>query len=115
MKMTEAVIHPLRDQVLCEKLDEEQITDGGIEIPEIARGGVPLHRVLAVGPGEFLQDGKIREPRVKPGDLVIVKGIAMQGVVVNLLMLTYPGHPGKRCLVAEKDIVAIVAEPGSVN
>ena len=62
---------PLHDRVVVKRLEEEELTAGGIIIPDTAQEKPVEGKVLAVGPGLRAEDGKITPPDVKPGDRVL--------------------------------------------
>ena len=64
-------IRPLHDRVLIQRVAEEQKTKGGIIIPDTAKQKPAEGKVVAVGTGRVLEDGKIRALDVKKGDRVL--------------------------------------------
>jgi chaperonin GroES len=64
-------IRPLHDRVLIQRVAEEQKTKGGIIIPDTAKEKPAEGKVIAVGSGRVLEDGKIRALDVKKGDRVL--------------------------------------------
>ena len=64
-------IRPLHDRVLIKRVEEEQKTKGGIIIPDTAKEKPAEGKVIAVGTGRVLEDGKIRPLDVKKGDRVL--------------------------------------------
>jgi chaperonin GroES len=64
-------IHPLDDRVVVEPLEAEEKTAGGILIPDTAKEKPQKGKVVAVGPGKLLDDGKRAVPSVKKGDIVL--------------------------------------------
>jgi chaperonin GroES len=64
-------LQPLGDRLIVEVLEEEEITVGGIVLPDTAREKPQRGRVLAVGPGARDEDGKRIEMEVLEGDEVI--------------------------------------------
>jgi chaperonin GroES len=64
-------LQPLGDRLIVEVLEEEEITVGGIVLPDTAREKPQRGRVLAVGPGARDEDGKRIEMEVVEGDEVI--------------------------------------------
>jgi chaperonin GroES len=64
-------IRPLHDRVLIQRVAEEQKTKGGIIIPDTAKEKPADGKVIAVGTGRVLEDGKIRALDVKKGDRVL--------------------------------------------
>ena len=64
-------IHPLDDRIVVEPLEAETKTAGGILIPDTAKEKPQKGKVVAVGPGKLLDDGKRATPAVKNGDVVL--------------------------------------------
>jgi len=64
-------IHPLDDRIVVEPLEAETKTAGGILIPDTAKEKPQKGKVVAVGPGKLLDDGKRATPSVKKGDIVL--------------------------------------------
>jgi chaperonin GroES len=69
--MAELKIRPLEDRVVVEPLEAEEKTAGGILLPDTAREKPQRGRVLAVGPGKVLEDGKRQAMSVAVGDEVL--------------------------------------------
>ncbi len=67
----ELKIRPLEDRVVVEPLEAEEKTAGGILLPDTAREKPQRGRVLAVGPGKVLEDGKRQALSVAVGDEVL--------------------------------------------
>jgi chaperonin GroES len=64
-------IRPLQDRVIVKRVEEEEKTKGGIIIPDTAKEKPMEGKVIAVGKGKVLEDGKIRPLDVKAGDRVL--------------------------------------------
>jgi chaperonin GroES len=64
-------IRPLDDRVVIEPLEAEDKTPGGIVIPDTAKEKPIKGRIVAVGEGKLLDNGKRLNPVVKKGDQVI--------------------------------------------
>lgn len=65
-------IRPLGDRVVVKPLEEEERTKGGIVLPDTAKEKPQHGKVVAVGPGEWDEDGKKRIPLdVQAGDRVL--------------------------------------------
>ena len=64
-------LHPLYDQLLIERVEEEATTKGGIIIPDAAKEKPQQGRVIAAGRGKLLEDGRLRVLAVKAGDRVL--------------------------------------------
>ena len=64
-------IRPLHDRVIVKRLEEERTSPGGIVIPDTATEKPIQGKVIAVGKGKILEDGKVRPLDVKVGDKVL--------------------------------------------
>jgi chaperonin GroES len=73
---------PLHDRVLVRRIEEE-ITHGGIVIPDQAKEKPSRGKVIAIGPGKQLDDGTLRPLTVKEGDTVIFGKYSGNEVKVN--------------------------------
>lgn len=64
-------IRPLQDRILVKRLESEEKTVGGIIIPDNAKEKPMEAKVVAVGNGKLLEDGKLKKPDVKVGDRIL--------------------------------------------
>ena len=64
-------IRPLQDRVLVKRLKEEEMTKGGIIIPDTAKEKPVEGTVLAVGNGKVGEDGTVRKLDIKEGDRIL--------------------------------------------
>jgi chaperonin GroES len=64
-------IRPLHDRILIKRIKAEEKTKAGIIIPESAKEKPVEAKVVAVGPGKLMENGKRIEPVVKAGDRVL--------------------------------------------
>jgi chaperonin GroES len=64
-------IRPLDDRVVVEPIEAEQMTAGGIVLPDTAKEKPQRGTVVAVGPGKLLDNGQRGELSVAVGDQVI--------------------------------------------
>ncbi|MFI5390055.1 MAG: co-chaperone GroES [Bacteriovoracales bacterium] len=64
-------VRPLQDRVLVKRMEEETKTAAGIIIPDSNKEKPAQGKVVAVGTGYRLNDGKVRALDVKEGDTVI--------------------------------------------
>ncbi|HHT9106623.1 MAG TPA: co-chaperone GroES [Candidatus Wujingus californicus] len=92
-----ASIRPLDDRVVIEPMEAEEKTQGGIVLPDSAKEKPMKGKVIAVGEGRMLENGKRAELLVKKGDKVLYGKYAGTEVTVD----------GKEYLVMrESDILA---------
>ena len=64
-------LQPLGDRILVKPIPREEVTKGGIVLPDTAKEKPQEGKVLAVGPGKMTDDGKRIPLDVKVGDTVI--------------------------------------------
>ena len=64
-------VKPLNDRVLVKRLEEMQVTKGGIYIPDTAKEKPVEGRVIAVGPGKVNDQGNRLPLHVKEGDRIL--------------------------------------------
>jgi chaperonin GroES len=64
-------LRPLSDRVVIQPTLREETTKSGIVIPDTAKEKPQEGKVLAVGPGRVLDDGKREQMDLKPGDKVL--------------------------------------------
>lgn len=64
-------IKPLEDRVLVKPIEAESKTASGIYLPESAKEKPVRGKVVAVGPGKRLDNGKRAEMSVKVGSTVV--------------------------------------------
>ncbi len=62
---------PLHDRVLIRRVEAEEKSAGGIIIPDTAKEKPMEGEVVAVGPGDRGDDGKLQPLDVKAGDRVL--------------------------------------------
>jgi chaperonin GroES len=92
-------LRPLHDRVIVKRLDQETKTASGIVLPDAAAEKPDQGKILAVGNGKILEDGKVRPLEVKVGDTVLFGKYSGQTVKVD----------GEELLVMrEEDIMAVV-------
>jgi chaperonin GroES len=69
--MAKIKLRPLDDRVVVEPLEAEEMTAGGIVLPDAAQEKPQRGKVVATGPGKLLDSGNRGELSVKVGDEVI--------------------------------------------
>ena len=88
--MAKIKIRPLDDRVVVEPMEAEEVTAGGIVLPDAAQEKPQRGTVVAVGPGKLLDSGERGELSVSVGDEVIFgkyggTEIEVEGVDVKIL------------------------------
>ena len=92
-------IKPLYDRVLVKRIEEKEQKKGGIIIPDTAKEKPLEGKVIAVGNGKVLEDGKVRPLDVKAGD--------------NILFSKYAGTEIKiegedHLMLREEDVLGVI-------
>jgi chaperonin GroES len=64
-------LQPLADRVLVRPIETEEVTKGGIVLPDTVKEKPQEGKVLAVGPGRLSEDGTRIAMEVKAGDIII--------------------------------------------
>ena len=64
-------VKPLNDRVLVKRMEEVQVTKGGILIPDTAKEKPIEGKVIAVGPGKMSEQGQRMALQLKEGDRVL--------------------------------------------
>jgi len=64
-------LKPLHDRIVVETAAKEEVTAGGIILPDSAQEKPQRGTVLAVGPGKRLDSGQLAPVDVKVGDVVL--------------------------------------------
>ena len=67
----EVNLKPLADRVVVKPLVREEVTKGGIVLPDTVKEKPQEGEIVAVGPGKLGEDGKRIEMELKKGDKVI--------------------------------------------
>ena len=64
-------LNPLADRLVVRPIEKEEVTKGGIVLPDTVKEKPQEGDVLAVGPGRLSEDGKRIAMDVKVGDIVL--------------------------------------------
>jgi len=94
-------VKPLNDRVLVKRLEEVQVTKGGIVIPDTAKEKPIEGRIVAVGPGKMSDAGIRMALQVKEGDKVLFGKYA--GTEIKIEGEEY-------LMMREEDVLAVIAE-----
>lgn len=92
-------LKPLGNRVVVEPIEQEEVTSGGIVLPETAKEKPQRGTVLSVGPGDRNEKGDRIPMDVSQGDTVLYAKYAGTEIKVD----------GKKLLILrESDLLAIV-------
>jgi chaperonin GroES len=92
-------LKPLGGRVIVEPIEQEEMTAGGIILPETAKEKPQEGKILAAGPGERDEDGERIPMEVQVGDKVLYAKYSGTEVKMD----------GKKLLILrESDILAVL-------
>ena len=92
-------LKPLGARVVVEPIEQEEITAGGIVLPDTVKEKPQRGKVVAAGPGDRDEDGDRIPMDVKVGDVVLFAKYSGTEIKVD----------GKKLLILrESDLLAIV-------
>jgi chaperonin GroES len=92
-------LQPLGDRVVVEREEAEEITSGGIVLPDSARNKPSRGTILAIGDGKLLDDGSRGSMQVKVGDRVLFSSYAPQEIRIG---------DDTVLLMSESDVMAVL-------
>lgn len=93
-------IKPLHDRIIVEAAAKEEVSAGGIILPDSAQEKPLRGTVLAVGPGKTLDTGKVATMDVHVGDMVLYGKYAGTEVTIE----------GKDYVILrQEDVLALVS------
>lgn len=90
---------PIGEKLLVKRLEAEDKTAGGIVLPETAKEKPKEGKIIALGDGKLLDNGKRAKFQVKKGDRVVFSSYA--GTEVKIGTEEY-------LLMSEDDILAVI-------
>ncbi len=64
-------IKPLGDRIVVQPLEAEEVTKGGIILPDTAKEKPHEGKIIAVGRGKVLDNGQVQALELKVGDRVL--------------------------------------------
>src|SRR5512146_903774 len=92
-------IRPLQDRVIVKRVAEEDRSKGGIIIPDTAKEKPIEGKVIAVGNGKVLEDGKVRPLDIKAGDRVLFSKFAGTEIKID---------GDEHLIMREEDILGVI-------
>jgi chaperonin GroES len=94
-------LKPLDDGVVVKQLEAEERTSGGIILPDTAKEKPQIGKVVSLGPGKLLDNGKRQKMSVKKNDKVIYAKYIGSDVEID---------NEKYIIMRESDILGIVKD-----
>lgn len=99
-------MRPLYDYIVVKRLDAEEKKDSLIVMPSDAQENQPIGKVIAVGPGRFIDGGAERYTMtVKEGDIVLFYENASQKITLK----------GIEYSVMSETNVFLILDEGEIN
>ena len=92
-------VRPLDDRILVKQSEAEERTAGGIVLPDTAKEKPQRGKVIAVGPGKLLDDGRVGKLELKKGDEIYYGKYS--GTEVEIDGETY-------VIIREPDVLALI-------
>ncbi len=92
-------IQPLGDRVVVQREEAEEVTAGGIVLPDSAKDKPTRGKVVSVGQGRLLDDGSRKGLQVKKGDRILFSSYAGEQFKLGTEELL---------LMREEDILAVI-------
>ena len=92
-------VQPLADRVVVQREEAEDVTAGGIVLPDSAKDKPARGTIVSVGDGRLLDDGSRSEFQVKVGDRVLFSSYAGEQFKIG---------DEELLLMREEDILAVI-------
>lgn len=76
----------LEDRILAKVIEEDEETAGGVLIATASIKNIQKPRkgrILAIGPGQSSEEGRVKEMHVAVGDIILVKPAAWHDVTIE--------------------------------
>jgi chaperonin GroES len=94
-------IKPLGDRIVVQPLEAEEVTKGGIILPDTAKEKPQEGKIVAVGRGKMDDNGKIQPLELKVGDRVLYGKYTGNEIKTK---------DGKELLIMrEEDVLAVIS------
>ena len=92
-------VKPISDKILVKRLEAEDVTKGGIVLPDTAKEKPKEGKIIALGEGRLLENGERAPFQVKEGDRVLFTSYA--GTDVKIAGEEY-------LIMSEDDILGVI-------
>lgn len=94
-------LKPIGDRLVVQRQEAGEKTKGGIILPDTAKEKPQVGKVLAVGEGKLLKDGKRQPMQLKKGDTILFTSYAGDEFTLD---------GSKVLLMREDDVLAVIEE-----
>ena len=96
-----ALFEPVSDKLICEPVEQEDMSSGGIVLAEVSDQKTLKGRVICAGKGFWAAAGLFVETTLKPGDIILYQRFAAQVFE----------HEGKEYqIVQERDVLTKIGK-----
>ena len=92
-------LRPLDDRIVIKQSEAEEMTSGGIILPDSAKEKPQIGKIIATGPGPLLDDGKRAKMSVKKNDKVLYAKYMGSEVEID---------NDKYVIIKESDVLGII-------
>ncbi len=92
-------VRPLQDRIIVKRIEGDEVSPGGIIIPDSAKEKPQEGTVIAIGKGKIGEDGKLQPLDVKKGDKVLFSKYA--GSEVNI-------DGDEHLIIREDDVLGVL-------
>ncbi len=99
------MLKPLSDRIIAKAAGSQEITPGGIVLPDTAKERPQEGEVLAVGPGRLLDSGELCPMDVKVGDRIVYSKYGGTEVKVD----------GEEYIILRQEDVLAVLDPAKAK
>ena len=96
--VSKIALKPVGNRVIAQRMEEE-LSKGGIIVPDSAKKKQEKARVVAIGEGQKLDNGEIHPIPVKVGDIVLMDKYSGQEITID---------DEEYIIVKADDIIAII-------
>jgi chaperonin GroES len=97
--MSKSTLNPIGSHVIVQRSSAADVSRGGIIIPEKGKEKPKEGKVIAVGNGKVMENGKRQAMQVKAGDRVLFTSYAGSEVKIG---------PEEYLVMEESDILAVI-------
>ncbi|NIO76653.1 MAG: co-chaperone GroES [Armatimonadetes bacterium] len=94
------MLRPLGDRVVIKPSPEEEVSKGGIVLPDTAKKKPQEGKIIAVGNGKLLENGTRASMSVKKGDVVVYSKYGGTEITVG----------GEELVIMEEDQILAIKE-----
>ncbi len=92
-------LKPLGNRIIAQRMESEEVSKGGIIIPDSAKKKQETAKVIAIGEGKRTDDNKVIPIQVKIGDIILMDKYSGQEVTID---------DQEYIIVKADDVIAIV-------